>query len=163
MNATRLLLLLSVVLNIALAIALVSHLNLHKTTHAASSAALVVVRPGTIEPRLNENEPPKIVVGGYNSSDANRASSVVSPVRVADDEPTPYRDEEKRFGSSQAPAFKKHQDEMKQTLNQADSGEFTKPNIMWQTPPALKLTPGRSTPFSTPHWDQNPALRHGER
>lgn len=39
--------------------------------------------------------------------------------------------------------------------------ELTRPDIMWQVPPRLDLKPGRSTPFSEPHWDESPVLQHG--
>lgn len=44
---------------------------------------------------------------------------------------------------------------------QMQSAELTKPEIMQQVPPRLDLKPGLSTPFSEPHWDENPMLKHG--
>lgn len=164
MNAVRLLLVLSVALNLVLAIALAWQLSWRAPSPPPPLTTGVTVPSMAVVPRLDVNEPPKIVVGGHPPPLANAASTaVVSPVRVAGDESALDRENAAHLKPVRAAAFERQVDAMKQSLLHVESAEFSKPNIMWQTPPASRLTPGRSTPFSTPRRDEHPVLLHGER
>lgn len=162
MNAVRFLLMLSVVLNVILAIALGWQMSLQAPSSPPPVTSVVMSPSMPFLPRLDVNEPPKIIAGGYMSPYANVASTVVAPVRVEKEETAADREREERLKLVRDASHKRHMEMLSQPLLQMESGEFAKPNIMWQTPPASKLKPGRSTPFSTPRWDEHPVLKHGE-
>lgn len=169
MNAMRPLLALSVILNLVLAGMLWRMTWVRNAAQRLPQVSAAKAVPSSaadasttsVEPQFNAEHLPKI----WNT---DRVAPLPGDQAAGGQTPfvrAPLRRVPDRGETTPPPAVKEMLNRLKQARLEAEelgSGEFTRPNSMYQIPPRLHLTPGRSMSISTPHWDENPVLRHGE-